>query len=106
MQSPRAQVERDPRGKAERDTGATTPVVATVWARRAIESSSIREWMAWRRYLIATRSSDGSAADPGREEDAWARLLEDLAEVDVPVSSRAAAVDPASHLGSAFAGGD
>ena len=38
--------------------------------------------MAWRRYLIATRMSNGLAAYPSREEDAWARLLEDLAEVD------------------------
>jgi hypothetical protein len=38
--------------------------------------------MAWRRYLIATRISNGLAAYPSREEDAWARLIEDLAEVD------------------------
>jgi len=40
------------------------------------------EWMAWRRYLIATRITSGLAAYPSREEDAWARLLEDLPEVD------------------------
>lgn len=56
--------------------------MATVWARRALESRRVREWMAWRRYLIATRMSNGLAAYPSREEDAWARLLEDLAEVD------------------------
>jgi hypothetical protein len=38
--------------------------------------------MAWRRYLITTRTSSGLEAYPRREKDAWARLLEDLAEVD------------------------
>jgi hypothetical protein len=38
--------------------------------------------MAWRRYLITTRTSSGLETYPRREEDAWARLLEDLAEVD------------------------
>jgi hypothetical protein len=82
VQSSRAQVERDPRGEAGRDTGAATPVVATAWVRRALESRRVREWMAWRRYLIATRMSNGLAAYPSREEDAWARVLEDLPEVD------------------------
>jgi hypothetical protein len=43
------------------------------------------EWMAWRRYLIATRASS-SAPYHVREEAAWARLLDDLAGVGVPGS--------------------
>jgi hypothetical protein len=39
------------------------------------------EWMAWRRYLIATR-----AGSPGAysliEEAAWTRLVDDLAQVE------------------------
>lgn len=59
-----------------------TSVVATAWARRALESRRVREWIAWRRYLIATRISSGLAAYPRREEDAWAELLADLAAID------------------------
>jgi hypothetical protein len=82
VQSTRAQVGRDPRGEAGRNPSAATSVVATAWSRRALESARVREWMAWRRYLIATRITSGLAAYPSREEDAWARVLEDLPEVD------------------------
>jgi hypothetical protein len=80
VQSSRAQVEQDPRGEAGRDAGAATSVVVTSCARVALESPRVREWMAWRRYLISTRTSSGLAVYPRNEEDAWARLVEDLAQ--------------------------
>ena len=39
------------------------------------------EWMAWRRYLTATRASSSSTY-PVIEEAAWTRLLDDLAQVE------------------------
>jgi hypothetical protein len=47
----------------------------------AMQKPSLVEWMAWRRYLIATRASS-SAGYAVLEEDAWNRLLEDLAQVE------------------------
>lgn len=82
MQSSRAQVAGDPRGEAGRDPGAATSIVVTARARRAVESRRVREWMAWRRYLIATTTSSGLEIYLRREEDAWARLVEDLADAD------------------------
>lgn len=82
MQSSRAQVERDPRGEAGRNPGAATSIVVTTWARRSVESRRVREWMAWRRYLVATTSSSGFEVYQRREEAAWARLVEDLAAID------------------------
>jgi hypothetical protein len=38
--------------------------------------------MAWRRYLVATTTSSGLEVYLRREEDAWARLVEDLAAID------------------------
>lgn len=51
----------------------------------AMQKPRLVEWMAWRRYLIATRA-DSSAAYYVREEAAWARLLDDLARVGSPRS--------------------
>jgi hypothetical protein len=62
--------------------GAATSIVITAWARRAVESRRVREWMAWRRYLVATTTSSGLEVHLRREEDAWARLVEDLAAID------------------------
>ncbi len=50
----------------------------TEWA---MQKPSLVEWMAWRRYLIATRASR-SAAYSVIEESAWTRLLDDLAQVE------------------------
>lgn len=47
----------------------------------AMQKPSLVEWMAWRRYLVATRASS-SAAYALIEEAAWARLLDDLARVE------------------------
>ena len=44
------------------------------------------EWMAWRRYLTATRASS-SAMYPIVEEAAWLRLQEDLARFGTPLST-------------------
>jgi hypothetical protein len=82
VQSSRAQVERDPRGEAGWNPGAATSIVVTAWTRRAVESRRVREWMAWRRYLVTTTTSSGSEAYPRREKDAWARLVEELAAID------------------------
>jgi hypothetical protein len=84
VQSSRAQVERDPRGEAGRNPGVATSIVVTAWTRRAVDSRRVREWMAWRRYLVATTTSSGLEAYLRREEDAWARLVEELAETHAP----------------------
>lgn len=55
-------------------------------AERAMQRASVLEWMAWRRYLIATRASS-SAEYSVVEEGAWRRLREDLARVGSPLSS-------------------
>lgn len=55
------------------------------WAERVIQKPSVLEWMAWRRYLTATRVSSPSAY-PIIEEAAWSRLREDLARVGSPLS--------------------
>jgi hypothetical protein len=54
----------------------------TEWA---MQKPRLVEWMAWRRYLIATRAGS-PAAYPVIEEAAWARLLGDLAQVELPPS--------------------
>jgi len=59
--------------------------VSTDRAAWAMEKPRLVAWMAWRRYLIATRASS-SAAYHVREEAAWARLLDDLARVGSPGS--------------------
>jgi hypothetical protein len=63
------------------------------------------EWMAWRRYLTATRASS-STTYPIIEEAAWLRLQEDLAQFGSPrsagrssVAEQAAARAPADPLG-------
>lgn len=48
------------------------------WTRRAMLKPGLVEWMAWRRYLTATRASS-SVTYPIIEEAAWLRLQEDLA---------------------------
>jgi hypothetical protein len=60
--------------------------MSTGWAERVAQKPSVLEWMAWRRYLTATRASS-SAAYPTLEEAAWSRLREDLARVGSPLSS-------------------
>jgi hypothetical protein len=47
----------------------------------AMQKPRLVEWMAWRRYLIATRASS-SAAYSVIEEAAWTRLLDDLAQME------------------------
>ena len=82
VQSSRAQGERDPRGEAGRNRGAATSIVVSPWAGRSVESRRVREWMAWRRYLVATTSSSDFEVYARREEAAWARLVEDLTAID------------------------
>jgi alpha-D-ribose 1-methylphosphonate 5-triphosphate synthase subunit PhnH len=79
--------------------------MSTTWTQRAIEKPGVLEWMAWRRYLTATRASS-SAEYPVIEEAAWERLREDLARVGSPlrpdrsfVSETAAAPAPADSRG-------
>jgi hypothetical protein len=43
----------------------------------AMQKPRLLEWMAWRRYLIATRASSGGTYSI-IEEAAWTRLLDDL----------------------------
>lgn len=79
--------------------------MSATWTERAIENPGVLEWMAWRRYLTATRAS--SPADyPIIEEAAWGRLREDLARVGSPlrpdrsfVSETAAVRTPADSRG-------
>lgn len=61
-------------------------VMSANWAERIIQKPSVLEWMAWRRYLTATRASS-PLAYPLSEEAAWARLREDLARVGSPLLS-------------------
>jgi hypothetical protein len=70
-----------------RRSPAVNTIVSTDRAAWAMQIPRLVEWMAWRRYLIATRASS-SAPYHVREEAAWARLLDDLAgwECRVPVS--------------------
>jgi len=79
--------------------------MSTGWPERVMEKPGVLEWMAWRRYLIATRASS-SAAYPIIEEAAWGRLQEDLARVGSPlaadrafVAAEAAARTPADPRG-------
>jgi hypothetical protein len=58
-------------------------VERAVWA---MQEPSLVEWMAWRRYLIATRASS-SAAYALIEEAAWTRLLDDLGQVEFQPSA-------------------
>jgi hypothetical protein len=51
----------------------------------AMRRPSLVEWMAWRRYLIATRAR-GSAEYAVIEEAAWTRLLDDLTRLELPPS--------------------
>jgi hypothetical protein len=44
-----------------------------------MQKPSLVEWMAWRRYLVATRASS-PAAYSVIEAGAWTRLLDDLAQ--------------------------
>jgi len=47
----------------------------------AMQKPRLLEWMAWRRYLIATRASSGETYNV-IEESAWIRLVADLDGVD------------------------
>lgn len=68
--------------------------MSTSTAIPARESSSLRAWMAWRRYLMTVR-----AADPEWytlvEESAWERLRDELAAAGRPLGGDA----PARILG-------
>lgn len=73
------------------------------WTRRAMLKPGLVEWMAWRRYLTATRASS-SVTYPIIEEAAWLRLQEDLARFgSAPsadrslVAEQAAAREPADR---------
>jgi hypothetical protein len=60
----------------------------------AMQKPSLVEWMAWRRYLVATRASS-SAVYSVIEEAAWTRLLDDLAQVESqPSHSRSLVAEP------------
>jgi hypothetical protein len=58
--------------------------MSATWTQRVIERPGVLEWMAWRRYLTATRASS-SVEYPIIEEAAWERLREDLARVGSPL---------------------
>ena len=51
----------------------------------AMQNPRLVEWMAWRRYLIATQAR-GAAEYAVVEEAAWTRLLDDLTPVELPPS--------------------
>jgi hypothetical protein len=70
----------------KRELRAPHTVMSATWAERVMQKPSILEWMAWRRYLTATRASS-ALAYPLIEEAAWARLREDLARVGSPLFS-------------------
>lgn len=79
--------------------------MSATWTQRAIEKPGVLEWMAWQRYLTATRASS-SMEYPIVEETAWERLRDDLARVGSPlhpdrpfVSDAAAARIPADSRG-------
>jgi hypothetical protein len=61
----------------------------------AMQKPSLVEWMAWRRYLVATRASS-SAAYALIEEAAWTRLLDDLGQVESqqPSPGRSSVAEP------------
>jgi hypothetical protein len=84
---------------------ASSGIMSATWTQRAIEKPGVLEWMAWRRYLTATRASS-SVEYPIIEEAAWERLREDFARVGSPfrpgrsfVSETAAARTPAGSRG-------
>jgi hypothetical protein len=58
-----------------------------------MQKPSLVEWMAWRRYLIATRASS-AAAYAVIEEAAWTRLLDDLGQVAQPAPGRSFVAEP------------
>lgn len=60
--------------------------MSVAWTDRAMLKPGLVEWMAWRRYLTATRASS-SATYPSIEEAAWLRLQEDLARFGSPLSA-------------------
>jgi hypothetical protein len=65
----------------------------TAWTARAMLQPGLVEWMAWRRYLAATRSSS-TATYPIIEEAAWFRLQEDLARLGSPLFADPSFVAP------------
>jgi hypothetical protein len=67
--------------------------MSTGWTARAMLQPGLVEWMAWRRYLVATRASS-SATYPTIEEAAWFRLQEDLARLGSPRSADPSFVAP------------
>jgi hypothetical protein len=64
-----------------RRSPALNTIVGTDRAAWAMQKPPLVEWMAWRRYLIATRASS-PAAYVASEEAAWQRLPEDLAQIE------------------------
>jgi hypothetical protein len=59
---------------------AINAIMSAGWSERAMQKPPVLEWMAWRRYLNATRASS-LAAYGINEEEAWRRLQDDLAQV-------------------------
>jgi hypothetical protein len=70
------------------------------WTRRAMLKPGLVEWMAWRRYLTATRASS-SVTYPIIEEAAWLRLQEDLARFGSPPADRSLVAEQAAARGPA-----
>ena len=60
--------------------------MSAAWPERARVKPGLVEWMAWRRYLTATRASS-PATYSIVEESAWLRLQEDLARFGSPPSA-------------------
>jgi hypothetical protein len=60
--------------------------MSSTWTERATMKPGLVEWMAWRRYLTATRASS-PATYPIIEDAAWLRLQEDLARFAPPLSA-------------------
>jgi hypothetical protein len=66
------------------------------WTERALLKPGLLEWLAWRRYLTATRASS-SGTYPFIEERAWLGLQQDLARLGSPLSAdRSSVAKPAA----------
>ena len=66
--------------------------MSTAWTARAMLRPGLVEWMAWRRYLIATRASSPETY-PAIEQAAWFRLQKDLARFGSPLPADPSFVD-------------
>jgi hypothetical protein len=70
--------------------------MSAAWTERAMLKPGLLQWLAWRRYLSATRASS-SGTYPVLEERAWLRLQQDLARFGSPLSAeRSSVAEPAA----------